>query len=141
MVTIDVSNLYTNISPDEGIEEVRNFLLEREDKAVPTEFIVRMLEQVLKLNIFEFDKQLFLQKIGTAMGTVCDPPYANTFMDKIDKLLRTLAKNILKNDEDPIRLFKRILDYIFIIWQGTFEELQTFLKEMNSLHPTIKFTS
>ena len=108
---------------------------------MPTEFIVSMLEQVLNLNIFEFDKKLFLQKIGTAMGTVCDHPYANTFMNKIVNLLRILANNSLKNDEDPIRLFKQFLDDIFIIWQGTFEELQTFLKELNSLHPTIKFTS
>ena len=96
LVTIDVTSLYTNISPDEGIEEVKKFLLDRKDTSVPTEFLVRMLEQVLKLNIFEFDRKLFLQIIGTAMGTVCAPPYANIFMNKIDKLLRDLAKNISK---------------------------------------------
>ena len=141
LVTIDVSSLYTNISPAEGIEEVRKFLLEREDTSAPTEFLVRMLDQVLGLNIFEFDKKLFLQKIGTAMGTVCAPPYANIYMNKIDKLLKTLAKNLTENGEDPIRLFKRFLDDIFIVWKGTIEELQTFLEEMNSLHPTIKFTA
>ena len=48
LVTIDVSSLYTNISPEEGNEEVREFLLGREDTSVPTEFLVRILEQVLK---------------------------------------------------------------------------------------------
>ena len=46
-----------------------------------------------------------------------------------------------ENGENPIGLFKRFLDDIFIVWKGTIEELQTFLKEINSLHPTIKFTA
>ena len=108
---------------------------------MPTEFLVRMPENVLKLNIFEFDKKLFLQIIGRAMGTVCAPPYANIFMNKIDKLLKNLATDISKDIEDPIRLFKRFLDDIFIVWKGSFEDLQTFLQEINSLHPTIKFTA
>ena len=72
LVTMDVSSLYTNIDPMEGIEEVEKFLKTREDKSIPTGFLTRMLEQVLTMNIFEFDKKLFLQKIGTAMGTVCN---------------------------------------------------------------------
>ena len=142
LVTIDVSSLYTNISPQEGIEEVRKFLIQNseKDQDIPTEFILRMLEQVLEKNIFEFDKKLFNQLIGTAMGTVCAPPYANIFMNKIDKLLRDLAINI-STEEDPIRLFKRFLDDIFIIWKGSIDDLQTFLVQMNNVHPTIKFTS
>ena len=62
-------------------------------------------------------------------------------MNKIDKLLRNLAVDISENGEDPIRLFKRFLDDIFIIWKGTIEELQLFLREIYSLHPTIKFTA
>ena len=62
-------------------------------------------------------------------------------MNKIDQLLRDLAKNITRNKEDPIRLYKRFLDDIFMIWRGTFEELETFLENINSLHPTIKFTA
>ena len=141
LLTIDVSSLYTNIPPVEGIEEVRKFLIEREDRSVPTEFLTRMLEQVLCLNIFEFDKKLFLQKIGTAMGTICAPPYATIFMSKMDTLLKNLAKNIAKNKEDPIRLYKRFLDDIFIVWTGNVEDLQIFLEEMNRIHPTIKFTA
>ena len=141
LVTIEVSSLYTNIPLFEGIEEVRNVLQDREDISVPTEFICRMLEQVLTAKIFEFDQKLFLQKIGTAMGTVCAPPFANIFMNKIDILLRELARNIVKDNEDPIRLYKRFLDDIFMVWTGSVEDLQTFLKGINNLHPTIKFTA
>ena len=100
-----------------------------------------MLEQVLTANIFEFDEKLFLQKIGTAMGTVCAPPFANLFMNKIDDLLRELARAISMNNEDPVRLYKRFLDDIFLVWRGSVEELQLFLKEINLVHPTIKFTA
>ena len=62
-------------------------------------------------------------------------------MGKIDKLLKTLAKNLSKSGEDPIRLFKRFLDDIFMVWKGSIEELQNFLEAVNSLHPTIKFTA
>ena len=67
-LTIDVSALYTNIPQDEGIEAVREALQERNNKDVPTEFIIRMLEIILKHNVFEFNKELFIQLIGTAMG-------------------------------------------------------------------------
>ena len=100
-----------------------------------------MLELVLGLKIFEFDKKLYNRIIGTAMVTVCAPPYANVFMSKIDNLLQNLARNISNNVEDPIRLFKRFLDNIFIIWKGTSAELQEFLTAMNLLHPSIKFTA
>ena len=141
LVTIDVSSLYTNIPPMEGIEEVRNFLKTRDDTSVPTEFICRLLEQVLTANIFEFDNKIFLQKIGTAMGTVCAPPFANIFMHKLDNLLRELARGISKDKEDPIRLYKRFLDDIFMVWRGSVDDLQLFLEEINSVHPSIKFTA
>ena len=42
---------------------------------------------------------------------------------------------------DPIRLYKRFLDDIFLVWSGSVPELQTFLEEINNIHPSIKFTS
>ena len=74
------------------------------------------------------------------MGTVCAPPYANIFMSKIDILLQDLAANI-SNHGDTIKLFKRFLDDIFLVWKGSLEDLQTFLEQINNIHPTIKFTS
>ena len=73
LLTIDVTGLYTNIPIEEGIEAAREALQEREDIRVPTEFIIRMLEAVLKHNIFLFNKELFVQLIGTAMGSTPTP--------------------------------------------------------------------
>ena len=60
-------------------------------------------------------------------------------MNKIDELMKELTRNI--SNTDPIRLYKRFLDDIFLVWKGSVPELQTFLEEINNLHPSIKFTA
>ena len=65
---------------EEGLEAVKEAIEEREEKSVSSEFFLRLIELVLKNQIFEFNKQLFQQLIGTAMGTKCAPNYSNLFM-------------------------------------------------------------
>ena len=36
-------------------------------------------------------------------------------------------------------LYLRYIDDIFLLWRGSLEELQSFMKEINTVHPTIKF--
>ena len=99
-----------------------------------------MLEIVLRYNIFEFNKELFIQLIGTAMGARPAPSYANIFMaKKIDPLIQELAKNV-EGGEDPLLFFKRFLDDIFLVYTGCLKNLHMFLSELNNIHPTIKFT-
>ena len=89
LVSIDVSALYTNIPQEEGLEEVREALKEREKPEIPTDFLLKLVEIILGSNIFEFNSKLFMQLIGTAMGTKPAPSYANIFMArKIDQRLR-----------------------------------------------------
>ena len=95
---------------------------------------------VLRYNIFEFNNQLFQQLIGTAMGTKCAPNYSNLFMaKKIDPEIIKLAilhgKGIF-----PIRLFKRFLDDIIMIWCGSIESLHSFITDINKINPSIQFT-
>ena len=135
LVTIDVSALYTNIPQDEGLKSVQETLDERNDTNLPKEFIIKLLEVVLKNNIFEFNSELFLQLIGTAMGSKPAPSYANIFMAKqIDPTIRKLAKEI-QGGRDPIDLLKRFLDDIFLVYTGTIKSLHTFLIELNNIHP------
>ena len=93
LVSIDVSALYTNIPQEEGLEEVREALKEREKPEIPTDFLLKLVEIILGSNIFEFNSKLFMQLIGTAMGTKPAPSYANIFMArKIDQRLRCKVK-------------------------------------------------
>ena len=74
------------------------------------------------------------------MGCRPAPSYANLFMaDIIDPAIIRLAKESESN-MNPIDLFKRFLDDIFIVYTGTIESLHIFLDEINNLHPSIKFT-
>ena len=125
---------------DEGIDAVNEALEERSDKSVSSGFLTRLLELVLKHNIFEFNGKLFKQLIGTAMGTKCAPNYSNVFMArKIDSEILKLAA---KHGEGifPIRLFKRFLDDIVMLWCGTVEKLHMFIEDINTINPAIQFT-
>ena len=67
------------------------------------------------------------------MGSAVAPSYATLYMEDIDLKIKKLARDINITD-DPIKLFKRFLDDIFLIWRGSIEKLQIFLEEINNLH-------
>ena len=64
------------------------------------------------------------------MGTKMAPAYTNLFMGLLETKLT--HKNIF--------IWKRYIDDIFIIWTSSMTELETYIKHINSIHPTIKFT-
>ena len=105
LVSIDVSGLYTNIPQDEGLESVSE-ALDQKSLPFPKEFLLKLLELTLKFNIFEFNSELYLQQIGTAMGIRPAPSYANIFMAKIDQLAGKLASQFGQGIH-PIRMWKR----------------------------------
>jgi hypothetical protein len=84
-VTIDLKSMYTNIPIDEGLAAFKEQLDNRSDQTIPTEFYIELLKLVLECNIFEFDREFYLQLLGTAMGTRVAPTYANIFMAKLEK--------------------------------------------------------
>ena len=71
------------------------------------------------------------------MGCKPIPNYANIFVAKLDNKILEIARQIINSCIIP---FKRFLDDIFSIWNGTTRELHTLFEAMNRLHPTIKFT-
>ena len=98
---------------------VENVLSTRQNQEVPSGFIARLLELILKHNIFQLEDDLYQQQVGTAMGCKPAPSYANIHLaDKIDKQILAIAKILSDNEEIPIKLLKRFLDDIFIIFTG-----------------------
>ena len=53
---------------EDGAEAVMKALKTQEDKYIPANFILELLDLVLKCNIFEFDSELYQQLVSTAMG-------------------------------------------------------------------------
>ena len=76
-VLIDVVGLYPNIPHAEALKCMEEALKTRTDKSVSTKVLIELMELVLKYNIFEFNKKLFIQLIGTAIGTIMAPTVAN----------------------------------------------------------------
>ena len=67
------------------------------------------------------------------MGTKMTPAYANLFMGKLEEKLKYVGK-------PHIKLWKRLIDDIFVIWTGSKPEFITFMTKINQIHNTIKFT-
>ena len=132
LVTMDVKSLYTNIPNQEGIDAVKAFL-EYSDNKLLIPIVSSFLWLILTLNNFIFNDRNFLQTSGVSMGTKCAPSYANLFMGYFEK------KFIYPHLIDKSSLYLRYIDDIFIISNGTEEELNTFIKTVNEAHPTIKF--
>ena len=68
------------------------------------------------------------------MGTKTAVSFANIFMAEIETNL------ILQNNTKP-RVWKRYIDDVFSLWDYNRNEVERFIEEANSFHPTIKFTA
>ena len=135
-VSLDLKSMYTNIPIEEGIAAFKIELEKREDKTIPTEFIIKLLKLVLENNIFEFNKEFWIQLLGTAMGTRVAPTYANIFMNKLEKeMLASLPAHL----KQLIFAWKRFIDDILLLFLGTYEQLDEVFRILNNFHPTMKF--
>ena len=134
LATLDVTALYTNIPHSEGIEACRLALNSRQVLQPPTDDLVNLIKLILNKNNFIFNDQHYLQVHGTAMGTRMAPAYANIFMGRLESILLERATN-------KPTVWWRYIDDVFTVWshgEGCFKQ---FLEEINSMHPSIKFTA
>ena len=138
MAPSNVQALYTNIPTQGqfgGLVPFEKALESRSDKTVPAWYLLALLQQILDNNIFEFNGELWRQSLGTAMGTRVAPTYACLFISDLEQQILDTW-----HGTKPL-LFKRYIDDLFFAWPGSAQELEEFLAHMNSVHPTIKFTS
>ena len=115
-----------------SLEAVRKVLETRQDKSIPSDFLLNLLDCVLKYNIFEFSDTLYIQRIGTAMGTRVAPNVADIFMSFIDEEIIRRSNNFGK-----LLFYRR---YLLMIFRGTNKNLHNFIQDINNIHPSIKFT-
>ena len=135
-MVLDAKSLYTNILNSEGIKAVREAYDKHPFKAVSTKvIIITYLSLILALDNFIFNCFHDLQVMGCAVGTIYALVYANIFMVQFE------AKHIFPYIHGKALLFLRYKDDIFMIWNGTNEELLLllFIDEVNKKHKTIKF--
>src|SRR6218665_2885891 len=85
-----------------------------------------LLTTIMTNNDFTFNKELYLQVFGTAMGKIFAPNLANIYLIDLDK-------GAMEGFRIKPNLFFRFLDDIFFIWPGTREELDEY-QDFSSAH-------
>ena len=113
-VTLDAKPLSTNILNNEGIKAVREAYNKHPSKSVSTKVTITFLSLIFILNKFIFNWSHYLQVMGCATSTTCAPVYANIFMTQFEAT------------------------HIFMVWNGTTEELILFIDKLNKKQKTIK---
>ena len=136
LVLMDVTSLYTNIPQEEGITIVCNAYenCHAQNSPIATNFLREMLSLILKENSFQFNGKDYLQTHGTAMGTKMAVAFANIFMPSI-------KKEILRQSVNKPLTWKRFIYDVFYLWDTNKEEIEHFIEQANSYHPTMKFTA
>jgi hypothetical protein len=142
LITADVTSLYTNIPHEDGIQTIKDFITEQIHTVnfppelppiIRTRHFCHLIKLILQNSSFMFGNRAFRQKFGTSMGTRMAPPYANIFMD-------TLDRKICHKFDKQILLYKRFIDDILIIFTGTATQTQELMTYANDIHKNIKLT-
>ena len=96
---MDVFALYPSVPHEEGLEAFEKSMNKRPDKTVPTNYLVMLMKLVLTMNTFEWDKKLFLQMSGTAIGTRAAPTFCGLYMGHLEEELLATWKSLLPESE------------------------------------------
>ena len=133
LVTGDVCALYTNMRIDRTLDATRQALSKHPVNGRPDAHLMKLLEITLRNNDFVFDKEVFLQICGTAMGKTYAPGLADIYLEEFDHVATTGYQVI------PLFFF-RFIDDIFFIWTGTLDQLREYETFLNNIIPGITVT-
>ncbi|XP_029473189.1 extracellular calcium-sensing receptor-like [Rhinatrema bivittatum] len=133
---MDIESLYTVIPQDELLTVISTVLKTRvPPQRIPTSFVIELLHLALSKNYFMFQDKFYLQICGTAMGAAMAPDVANLFVTAFE------SQYIYQNQwSAQIKHWKRYIDDVFIIWQGSVASLLEFHLWLNNLNSCLKFT-
>lgn len=126
-LSLDVSSLYTSIPHTFGIMALEHFLaMDPLINPRQATFIIEATKFCLTHNYFTFNGDFYLQQ-GTAMGANFAPSYANLAMG--------FWENQYVYNNNPfsanIIFFERYFDNLIIIWDGTPDLINLFVKHCN----------
>ncbi|CAJ0930513.1 unnamed protein product [Ranitomeya imitator] len=137
MVTADVESLYTSIRHKDGIAAATWFLRMSNLDARLVDLLIILLEFILTHNSFIFDRKIFLQKQGTAMGASCAPSYANLFLGAWERQI--FSSDPVLGTEN-IHHWMRYIDDVWFIWEGPRQDLDLLMSRLNMNELNIKLT-
>ncbi|XP_065650904.1 uncharacterized protein LOC136079116 [Hydra vulgaris] len=146
LYSVDISNLYTSISHELGLEAIKFWISKLRDD-IPIRFseafILESVNFILKNNNFTFNNEFFNQLIGTSVETKMAPPYACLvvgYLEKVKLFPKVLPIFFNKIECENIQNnFKRYIDDGFVALLKSIN-VNLLIKCLNSLHPDIKNT-
>ena len=136
LVSYDVTALYPSVSQDEAIELIYEKM--KNDKDLPkkttmtAENVIKLFKLCVQKTYFVFNKKLYIQINGLAIGASTSGFAAEIFMERLE----TRALNTFI---DPPKIWKRYVDDTFSKLKKI--RVEAFLAHLNSMHPRIKFTT
>ncbi|KAJ1192175.1 hypothetical protein NDU88_001487 [Pleurodeles waltl] len=138
LITLDVESLYTNIPQEVTLEVISNLLeAKRGELRTPPDFILDLAHLALTRNYFKFEDSFFLQIQGTSMGSTFAPSLACLYVDNFERQVVVHDDNMFLQQ---IKLWKRYIDDILLVWTGTRKEALTFSNWLNAANPFLNFT-
>lgn len=134
LIIFDVENMYTSIPVKNAIDVIGAILQEKNN--LERQMIIKGLFIVLKYNYFTFGATSWKQLRGLAMGTPVAPIIATLYLGYYEE------KSILIQFKNNLRVYKRYLDDVFILWSNlendrfAFNKFRAFLRKV----PGLKWT-
>ena len=121
-VSLDVTSLYTNISITHATQLIDSY----------SNSLSAIAKLIMENNYFHYNNSLYHQKDGIAMGTNCAVSIANLYLKDTDRKLAAYS---------GVRLYKRYIDDVGLIFRGTENELKDFISYANTITTGIQFTA
>ena len=136
LVSYDVVALYPSVPQEEAIDLVHEKMVNDPDlhkkTTMSAESITKLFKMCVQTTYFVFNKKLYMQVNGLAIGASTSGFAAEIFMERLEvRALNTFA--------NPPSIWKRYVDDTFTkLKKAIFEQ---FIIHLNQQHPRIKFTS
>ena len=134
LFSFDVINLFNSIPPSACLDILKNSLTFSDIPDLIADNLLTLTQLTLHQDFFLFNNTFYKQTLGLAMGSPLSPFLAELFMHSLEN---TVSKSPLFKH---ILVWKRYVDDIFGIFNGTKEQLMQLHQYLNTIHPHIKFT-
>ena len=136
LVSYDVSALFTSVPVQESIDIITKRLEEddtlNDRTTLSPQQVSDLLSVCLNTTYFRFDSTYYVQTEGAAMGSPVSPIVANLFMEHFEQ-------QALSSYPHPPRIWGRYVDDTITIIHKN--HIDSFTQHINSIHPSIKFTT
>lgn len=135
LISFDVKSMYTQIPVLKSIDIMSQHLKQIGNPDPVIAEFQDIITKCLKDNICSFKGKTYKFPDGLPMGGPLSSLTAEVFMSKLESDIISSS-----NHSNRIHFWRRYVDDVICVWNGTDVQLQHFLDELNHYHPSIEFT-